>query len=395
MIHTHLAASTITRQIKMEKKIDKRILVVSDTSEELDDIAHLLASDFGAILKADNASDGVTLFREHQPHLLVIAFQDILSSEEFYLSIYHQDSEQYVFPHHSLLLCRNKESQTAYELCKKGMFDDYVADRPLHDPFRLRLSVVQALTRISQDDQLRAQQARLEQVNDGLKVFKKEYRQILTSSDGKHHETVQAFRNFIESLTSELDTLEERIASGSAATNAATPDGQAMHGQFDRFRQNTLLHGSKRVSDHLSGTLDLQTRFDQAFDRHVQQAPESVQVMLIDDDEFYREAIAVILDENGIQSEGIEDGKTALERLQHCKPKLILLDYNMPGMDGISTLKIIKSNPELSSLPVIMLTAVSEREVVERCIRAGATDYIIKSGDHQTMVTKINAVLSP
>ena len=378
----------------MEKKIDKRILIVSDTAEELDDVKHILTSEFGEVLKANNANDGLKLFREQQPHVLVLAFQDIAGSEAFYLSIFNQDPDEHIVPHHSLVLCRNKESGTAYELCKKGMFDDYVADRPLYDPFRLRLSLLQAITRISQDDQIRDQHQRLESINNGIQEFKQEIRQILTSRDGKHGETVQAFRSFIESLSKDLDGLEQRLASDKAIANGASVDKQGLHDQFDRFHRDAVVQGSKRVSDHLSETDNLQQTFDHTFGSHVKLGHEAIQVMLVDDDEFYREAIAVILEENGISTEGIEDGKAALDRLQYCTPKVILLDYNMPGMDGITTLKRIKSNPGTSVLPVIMLTAVSEREIVKQCVSAGANDYIIKSGDHQTMVSKINAVLS-
>jgi CheY-like chemotaxis protein len=378
----------------MEKKIDKRILIVSDTAEELDDVKHILTSEFGEVLKANNANDGLKLFREQQPHVLVLAFQDIAGSEAFYLSIFDQDPDEHIVPHHSLVLCRNKESGTAYELCKKGMFDDYVADRPLYDPFRLRLSLLQAITRISQDDQIRDQHQRLESINNGIQEFKQEIRQILTSRDGKHGETVQAFRSFIESLSKDLDGLEQRLASDKSIANGASVDKQGLHDQFDRFHRDAVVQGSKRVSDHLTETDNLQQTFDHTFGSHVKLGHEAIQVMLVDDDEFYREAIAVILEENGISTEGIEDGKAALDRLQYCTPKVILLDYNMPGMDGITTLKRIKSNPGTSVLPVIMLTAVSEREIVKQCVSAGANDYIIKSGDHQTMVSKINAVLS-
>jgi len=65
----------------------------------------------------------------------------------------------------------------------------------------------------------------------------------------------------------------------------------------------------------------------------------------------------------------------------------------MPGLDGIAVLKHIKSNPNTSAIPVIMLTGDSSREVVAQCIEEGAAEYLIKPSDRDTLLSKIQLVL--
>jgi len=73
-----------------------------------------------------------------------------------------------------------------------------------------------------------------------------------------------------------------------------------------------------------------------------------------------------------------ESGESALDQLQHETPDLVLLDYMLPGMDGMAVCRRIKAKPECSDLPIIFLTAVNELEEKVRALDAGAVDYVTK-----------------
>ena len=73
-----------------------------------------------------------------------------------------------------------------------------------------------------------------------------------------------------------------------------------------------------------------------------------------------------------------ESGESALAQLQHETPDLVLLDYMLPGMDGMEVCKRIKARPECAHLPILFLTAVNELDEKVRALDAGAVDYVTK-----------------
>jgi len=84
------------------------------------------------------------------------------------------------------------------------------------------------------------------------------------------------------------------------------------------------------------------------------------------------------------------NGVEAFDRLkEHDDVQLILLDWNMPEMNGIEFLRAVKDRPGLSKIPVIMLTTESERRKMIEAIEAGAKHYLTKPFQPETLATKI------
>lgn len=73
----------------------------------------------------------------------------------------------------------------------------------------------------------------------------------------------------------------------------------------------------------------------------------------------------------------------------HARPGMILLDLNMPGMDGRRTLQLIKESPELRSIPVIILTTSGDQRDVDRCYEMGANSYVQKPVSFDGLIESI------
>ncbi|MCB1178418.1 MAG: response regulator [Leptospiraceae bacterium] len=107
------------------------------------------------------------------------------------------------------------------------------------------------------------------------------------------------------------------------------------------------------------------------------QAPPS-QILIVDDNEEYRYVIEFTLQALGHTCVTASDGKEALEYLATKTPDLVLMDINMPNMDGLTALKNIRANQKFRSVPVIMISTIEENEIVLKCLEEGADDYINK-----------------
>lgn len=102
-------------------------------------------------------------------------------------------------------------------------------------------------------------------------------------------------------------------------------------------------------------------------------------VFIVEDAAIVREPLQAALTAAGYAVSATDDGTKALQMLATEKPDLVLLDINLPGTDGLSILKYIRESATLSKLPVIMLSAVAEKQRVVAAINLGISAYLLKS----------------
>lgn len=116
-------------------------------------------------------------------------------------------------------------------------------------------------------------------------------------------------------------------------------------------------------------------------------------ILTVDDDPVVRMSVNQFLaDEYNVLM--AEDGHEAMSVTRDHHVDLILLDIMMPGFDGFSTLLLLKNEEFTKGIPVIMLTAVGRKEKVITAFRDGASGYILKPFDKESLKIKIEAVLS-
>jgi DNA-binding response OmpR family regulator len=113
-------------------------------------------------------------------------------------------------------------------------------------------------------------------------------------------------------------------------------------------------------------------------------------IMVVDDEERMVRFIRLNLEHDGFQVIEAFRGAQALDRLRSGLPDLILLDVMLPDLDGFEVLKMIR---EISTVPVIMLTAKGEEEDRVRGLELGADDYITKPFSPRELVSRVRAVL--
>src|SRR5215210_2175417 len=90
--------------------------------------------------------------------------------------------------------------------------------------------------------------------------------------------------------------------------------------------------------------------------------PDLPLILVVDDDDDSRSMVRTILENNSFRVEEAHNGRVAIEKLQVVRPTLVLLDINMPEMNGYDVVVEMKQKPETQNLPIIMLTAKSEPE---------------------------------
>jgi CheY-like chemotaxis protein len=106
---------------------------------------------------------------------------------------------------------------------------------------------------------------------------------------------------------------------------------------------------------------------------------DDVRVLFVEDDPSVAQMYKLKLELDGYQVEVAEDGKLALKMATASPPDIIFLDIRLPQLDGLGVLEALRKDPRTRAVPVVILSNYSERELVERGLKLGALEYLIKS----------------
>jgi CheY-like chemotaxis protein len=123
-------------------------------------------------------------------------------------------------------------------------------------------------------------------------------------------------------------------------------------------------------------------------------SPKLPLIMLVDDNQIILTTLCDYLQSEGFEVIACQGGKEAIAQAKAHKPALIVMDIQMPDMDGIETTQRLKADKLLSKIPIIALTALAMKSDRERCLAVGINDYISKPVSLQNLVTIIKKHLS-
>ena len=113
-------------------------------------------------------------------------------------------------------------------------------------------------------------------------------------------------------------------------------------------------------------------------------------VLVVDDDVRNIFALASVLESQGLEVVYAENGKDGIATLERNPDvDVVLMDVMMPEMDGYETMRAIRKDPNFKSLPIIAITAKALKEDREKCITAGASDYLPKPVDPEKLIELI------
>ncbi len=117
-----------------------------------------------------------------------------------------------------------------------------------------------------------------------------------------------------------------------------------------------------------------------------------MKALLVDDSQTTRMLIGKIIKGLGFETVEAADGKQALEKLNNTQVDLVLLDWNMPVMNGLECLKQLRANPTWNDIKVIMVTTETEIQQVVKAIDSGASEYIMKPFTSEMFAEKLQII---
>lgn len=380
------------------------ILIASDSSADARLVKTLLIPEFDHLVISTDIDRPVEDVELHTPSVLVLAFDSVAKSEQFCLGLHRHNerrNRQYL---RIIILCHKHEVQRAYEMCRKELFDDYVLFWPMTlEAPRLPMAIHIALRELAADfnsrlfpgaesmglaDQLAELQSLLEQKTKEDHVHIATVDRVVTRAE---QGIGAALDRIAQQLTlARVGDIHNRNVIAELGHELALLRNGKLHQHFEEIVDaiQPLKNWSKKIQKMLLLLSPDSPRAHRALDNSRQAT-----ILVVDDDEFLRKMVGKILQEENYQLVFAASGLEALSILQTTVPDLILMDIMMPGLTGIETLRQIKALPQLTNVPVVMLTGNSEGVVVVESIKEGARDFVVKPFDRNKLITKIAGLI--
>lgn len=117
-------------------------------------------------------------------------------------------------------------------------------------------------------------------------------------------------------------------------------------------------------------------------------------VLVVDDDRMIRTLVKLLLERDGYTVRQAADGREGLEMAHLEPPDLIITDLQMPHVDGYEVLRSLRSDPRMSMLPVVVLTADSGDNTERAVLELGADDYLVKPFDEEVLLRRVRSVIA-
>ncbi len=117
-------------------------------------------------------------------------------------------------------------------------------------------------------------------------------------------------------------------------------------------------------------------------------------VLVVDDDPVTVRYISAIVEKIGFKSSSASSGKECIDICQTTQPVMVLLDINMPGMNGIEACRRLKSDTVTKDIPVIFITAFTDDAAMEDAFKSGGTDFIRKPVNPIELIARVKSVMA-
>ena len=378
---------------------DAPILVAADCAANAMLVRRHLSKEFVNVAISIETDQAVPDFEHFKPEILILSYDTLEEAEQYYLRLSQFSTQISDVRHQVIVLCSKNEQWQAYEQCQKKRFDDYVIFWPDNiDGPRLQMVTHNALMRNAEGpnvaeisasiEELVGSEARLGQYATQGVQFVEEANQCISQAE-------TGVSKVFEELSSKLSE-SELITSGDGQNSQALQAVVAQLKNEDIKKYFQSATAAVQPMREWAGTLknEISTHIDSI--RSLQKVTKSVRpvVLMVDDDPFQHKMVRQLLSDVKLEVICAESGNSALSLLQSRMPDIVLMDFNMPDVNGIEVTRKIKANESFYNLPILMVTGHSERDVVVESLRAGASDFVVKPFNKATLLSKLSKFLN-
>ena len=380
---------------------DAKILVVSDVTADAEMVRDMLRAEFRNAVAATASWPVANDFDRCQPAVMVWVFNTLEKTQAFDCELFRVSKLAAGLPHRTVILCNKDEVAEAYALCCQERFNDYILFWPLvHDAPRLPMTVTNALRDLQHSQGV---MTALQAADMTRQIAELKNLLALQLKNGQMH-ALAASRSAVRAgvvIHAAIDSFSKKIMGGGLADVLAVHDHARLQHEFDQFAKqgvqpslHALHHEMKplmRWVEEMQGNRAARVAATSATEKRA--AHLQPLVLVVDDSEFERKLMGKLLEDTFYELAFAASGAEALDILLEKHPDLILMDLDMPILNGLDILRKLKAAPQFADIPVMMVTGQSGKDVVVDCLQAGAMDFVVKPLERDAFLKKLDKFL--
>ncbi len=380
-----------------------RVLIATDSVGDAQQVERLLGEHFHELRVSTNPDLAVQDFESHQPVVLVLAFDRIDKAQNYYLGLYRFTNSLPGRPHRTILLCSKEEVRTAFDLCVKSYFDDYVLFWPMaQDGLRLPMSVWIAARAMITIESAGPAPAELRAHTKHLQTLETTLAEGWSAADEQVGTARQSVLELERNLATVSDEFAQQLVLDGPGSGIEVKDVEMLRAEVGRLKQRQSEHarriGTEAIEPLGAWARGLKSQLEPSLEgaRLLAGSVRNLRpiVMVIEDDELIHELISRALGNQTYQLHFVTDGTAAARDLQRVKPDAILMDIRLPGIDGITLTRRLKTSAAVGRIPIVMMSGDSRAETLRASIEAGASAFVVKPFTTESLASKLEQVLS-
>ncbi|GAA6135690.1 hypothetical protein NBRC116188_24800 [Oceaniserpentilla sp. 4NH20-0058] len=377
---------------KTSTKSTYKVLVVSDDKFDAEEVIRLIRMPLLKIEHALNDQKAIEQFDRNPFDLIVLSHSDVSIAHSFYMNFLMQSKKALDYPHQVILMCDGKEISSAYKLCKEQYLDDYVVYKPLYDVYGAKFSLEKSIERLDLinyktliENRIKKILSQMEDIKFLIKEQSNNIKQEESSAVDKSDELEVIIKQGFEHLKSKISD-----------SDIAKEHKDSLSQQCDEIKKTTVDEGLEQHKKEIEklGQSWMDEMLGQFKDEPEEIKEETeVKVLIVEDELVNQKVMSLILTEEGFITKVASDGEEGYLLIKKWQPDVVLMDIRMPKMNGLKVVKKLKESGNLGEVIIIMLTAHSEKVVVNECLKSGASDFIVKPAKRDVLLERINHFL--
>lgn len=366
------------------------VLLITNNKTPLETIIRLIKRHFSSFFVVSSPEQAIDAINTKGIDVVLFGFNSVQEAEVCFLHMIRHDRTIEDKIASTIVLCNKEEVQNAFNICNKDIFNDYFICKPLYDPHHILLRLRTMRRLLSNGSLKKTKSMSLEEVCSY-------FDQVASSGKELMDLNQESLERLMTTVSFSMEAIKERMLK--EQPNNPNICASSVNAIIDEHAAQTLmpkLETDKQQAKEQVGALlnDLVTSSENhrsSIQHEIKQSqPSAVSIMVIEDEEKDLMHIATQLEESGFTPNVSSSATDALQMMEQCQPRIILIDLTLPDMSALHVISRIQNHPKLQNTKIMALAKKGDKDKVMDAVKMGISEVMIKPIDKDLLMYKIN-----